>query len=139
MILVQTNSYGQFSTQKRSKEMQTRISINISATYKEINPENPETTIDNTSNAPELVFEGEDLKALLEFVMRPKNRIEDINHMFNANDVMATLMQRHLQEINTGVAQKFIRGVDAMPGTNFRDKARSFFTPEKFNAAYDGQ
>ena len=117
--------------------MPISITINIESVAKDVNPEDPTTTIDSTTNAIPLVFTGDDLKDIVEFFLMPRSGIQDPGHIFTGQEVMDQVMRQPMRDTNNGVAQRTLSLLDSYTGDNFRDKLVEFLGAEKVKELHD--
>ena len=112
------------------------ITINIEAVAKEVNPDNPETTVDQTTNAIPLTFVGDGLKDIVEFFLIPRSGNADPSHLFTGQEVMDQVMRQPMRDTNNGVAQRVIALIGTHAGDNFRDQLVTSLGAEAVKALY---
>lgn len=114
------------------------ITINIQAIAKEVNPDDPETTVDQTTHAIPLVFSGEGLKDIVEFFLIPRSGNADPSHLFTGQEVMDQIMRQPMRDTNNGVAQRVIALIGTYAGDNFREQLVAGLGAEAIKALKDG-
>ena len=112
------------------------IIINIQAIAKEVNPDDPETTVDQTTNAIPLTFTGDGLKDIVEFFLIPRSGNADPGHLFTGQEVMDQIMRQPMRDTNNGVAQKVIGLIGTYTGDNFREQLVAGLGAEAVKALY---
>lgn len=103
-----------------------RIEINATVIAKEIDPDNPERTIDQTTQAEPMIFEGQRLKDFTQHVLMAAANIEDKSYPFTGQDVMAIIMARHLGQMYGQIQNEIIQEVRNQPGEDLREQMKNY-------------
>ena len=103
-----------------------RIEINATVVAKEINPDDPTTTIDQTTHAEPMVFEGQRLKDFTQHVLMSNTNIEDKSYPFTGQDVMTIIMARHIGQMYSRIQDEVMAEVRNMPGDDLREQMDAY-------------
>lgn len=113
--------------------MNLQMEISVKMVSKDVDPEDPEKTIDTSTESEPVVYEGEQLADFLEHYVARHSSTHEPGTDYTAQEIQDILMNRPVGEMKDGLWNQARQGSEKHPGLP-REQANEAFGKNKLQA-----